>query len=96
MYIISRAEQSKLEHSQIVQRVETMYRGKMRLQSTEEYNKVLKVTFDFDKFSREVHTKTTSMMVESSMNVCLIALSSILRYNICQMESLTCLNTKKP
>ena len=57
---------------------------------------LLKVTFDFDKFSREVHTKTTSMMVESSMNVCLIALSSILRYNICQMESLNCLNTKKP
>ena len=54
-----------------------------------------KVTFDFDKFSREVHTKTTSMMVESSMNDCLIALSSILRYNICQMESLNCLNSKK-
>ena len=52
---------------------------------------LLKVTFDFDKFSREVHTKTTSMMVESSMNVCLIALSSILRHN-----SLNCLNTKKP
>ena len=30
---------------------------------------LLKVTFDFDKFSREVPTKTTSMMVESSMNV---------------------------
>ena len=34
---------------------------------------LLKVTFYFDKFSREVHTKTTSMMAESSMNVCLIA-----------------------
>ena len=57
---------------------------------------ILKVTFDLDKFSREVHTKTASMMVESSMNDCLIALSSILRYNICQIESLNCLNTKKP
>ena len=53
--------------------------------------KVLTVTFDFDKFSREVHTKTTSMMTESSMHLCLIASSSILRYNIiCQMESLNC------
>ena len=56
---------------------------------------LLKVTFDSDKFSREVHTKTTNMMVESSMNVCLIALSSILRYNICKMKSLNCLDTKK-
>ena len=57
---------------------------------------LLKVTFDFDQFSREVYTKTTSMMVESSMNACIIASSSILRYNICQIKSLNCLNTKKP
>ena len=57
-----------------------------------ERSHILKVTFDFDKFSGEVHTKTTSMMIESSMNLYLIASSSILSYNICQKEKLNCFN----